>query len=87
MYSENHHQHEAALCVIQSRLYNIHVWVQTSPLVDVVTLDCSISMALVSCFPAKNLKVKNPAAKEMSHFHNQQEVLSPQEIKQSVIFL
>lgn len=62
-------------------------WVKTSPLVDVVTLGCSISTALVSCFPAKNLKVKNPAAKERSHFHNQQEVLSPQEIKPSVIFL
>lgn len=62
-------------------------WVRISPLVDVVTLGCSISTATVSCFPAKCLKVKCPAAKEMSHFHNQQEVLGPPEIKQSVMCL
>lgn len=43
-------------------------WVRTSSSVDVVTLGCSISMALVSCFPAKSLNVKYLAAKEMPHF-------------------
>lgn len=62
-------------------------WVRTSPSVDVVTLGCPISTAPVGCFPAKSLKVKYPAAKEMSHLHNQQEVLGLQEIKRSVICL
>lgn len=66
---------------------NISGWVRTSSSVDVVTLGCSTSMAPVSCFPAKSLKVNYPAAKEMLHFYNQQEVLSPQEIKQSLICL